>query len=529
MRSDGQWLWAIVLLGAALRFFPVWFGLPYERVRPDEETAVSIAARIREGDLNPHFFHWPSLTFYAFAALFTAASWARRVAGLDPELTTAASLVLGRALVALAGTLTIVAAFKIGRRVGGQPTGLLTALFLAIAVLHVRDSHFAMTDILMTLFVTASLALLLRASDTALERSSAREALAWFAAAGAAGGLAAATKYSAAAIVVAMAAAQLALILTARRPIVSAATWAPSLAFLGAFAAGFLAGTPYAIGDFKTFERDFLFNFTHLSVGHTVDVGQGWYYHAARSLPYGLGIPMFVAAIAGLVPLVRHYPRHAAIVCSFAFALYFSIGSGRTVFFRYVLPLVPIACLSAAVAVWSLTPRLAAAARVGTAWALTGLAALVAAPALVNSIWLDVLLARTDSRVLAGQWLEERLEPGTTLHDAGGGYSKLDLRRARFHYWYFDPATRSFGHPEGRTPEWLVLHESPLASYASILPELRQLAQRDYTLIRTFTANRRWSRSAIYDPQDAFFLPISGFATMERPGPTIHVYRRLTR
>jgi hypothetical protein len=32
---------AIVLLGAALRLFPVWFGLPHAHARPDEETPLS--------------------------------------------------------------------------------------------------------------------------------------------------------------------------------------------------------------------------------------------------------------------------------------------------------------------------------------------------------------------------------------------------------------------------------------------------------------------------------------------------------
>ena len=38
-------------------------------------------------------------------------------------------------------------------------------------------------------------------------------------------------------------------------------------------------------------------------------------------------------------------------------------------------------------------------------------------------------------------------------------------------------------------------------------------------------ATMRRPGSAVYDPQDAFFMPVSGFSTVRRPGPTIRIYR----
>lgn len=511
---------AIVLLGGVLRFYPIWFGLPYLRARPDEETAVGVALSMLGGDLNPHFFHWPSLTFYVFAAIFAAASGVARALSLDP-VTPAGYIVIARAAIALAGTLTLLVLYRLGRRVTDAPTGLLAALLLAVAMLHVRDSHFAMTDVLMTLLVTSSLLLLVRAVDMP-EPPAAR----WFAAAGLAGGFAASTKYSAAAIVAGMAAAQVIWWRSRRREGGLLRSVAPSAAFAGAFAAGFLAGTPYSVLDFPKFEEDLRFTVTHLSGGHGVDLGRGWSYHLTRSLPYGLGWPAFVAALAGIVPLARRHPRHAAILGGFAAAFYASLASGQTVFFRYILPLLPIACLSAAagvreVASWAATRRPAQAQA-----AAIVVAALVAVPSLVNCVWFDVLLAKTDTRVLAARWLEGMLRSDDSLHDAGGEYSQLDLRHLRFHQWYFDRASRSFGHPEGHTPDWLVLHESPLRAYAGVPPEIRQLAQQRYVLVQAFTATRGRARSAMYDHQDAFFMPVSGFWTVLRPGPTILIYRR---
>jgi hypothetical protein len=42
----------------------------------------------------------------------------------------------------------------------------------------------------------------------------------------------------------------------------------------------------------------------------------------------------------------------------------------------------------------------------------------------------------------------------------------------------------------------------------------------------TVRSTRGPARSAVYDLQDAFFMPLSGLSTVERPGPTIRIYRR---
>src|SRR5258705_2941632 len=158
-RAQSTALVLVLRLGAALRLFPIWFGLPYPHARPDEETTLGHAAAILAGDPNPHFFNWPSLTFYVLAGLFGIAS------AIRPGITDPGYVLLARAAIALAGTATILVLARLGSRVADRTTGLLAAFFLSVAVLHVRDSHFAMTDVLMTLLVTASLALLVQALE----------------------------------------------------------------------------------------------------------------------------------------------------------------------------------------------------------------------------------------------------------------------------------------------------------------------------------------------------------------------------
>jgi hypothetical protein len=248
--------------------------------------------------------------------------------------------------------------------------------------------------------------------------------------------------------------------------------------------------------------------------------------HAVRSLPYGCGPLVFAAAIVGIGIAIRRHPRHALIVGAFAVVYYGAIGSGFTVFFRYVMPLVPIVCLFAALAVHHASELTTTRAR--PALLAVGLGAAVAAPSAWTSVGMDLLLARTDTRVLAARWLGPQLRADHSLHDAGSDYTRLDLRDRRYHEWHFNPATQSFGHPAGLTPDWLVISDSPLRHYASADPGLRRLADARYDAVYTVRGTIAPQRSGVYDQQDAFFLPFSGFAEVERPGPTITIYRRRT-
>ena len=474
-------LYLVLAVAAALRLYPVWFGLPYLHTRPDEVAAVGYAASILRGDLNPHFFHWPSLTFYVFAALFKIAAFVGALVASGRPLTIAEMILIGRIAVAVAGTATVAVLFRMTRRIAGDGPALLAAAFLTVAILHVRESHFAMSDTLMTLLVTASLAALVGAVLEAAETpGDADVALRGFAIAGLFGGLAVATKYSAAAILCAMAAAQLLLLGRKGRPRWAVRTWMPLVVFVAVCAAAFVAGTPYSVLDAATFVADLRYDATHLAGGHGVTQSRGWSAHLVRSLPYGAGMPVALAALAGIVPLVRRRPDAALVLGSFAVALYAVLGSGYTVFFRYVLPLMPIACLLAAAGTWSAAAWLAIRTGMSRTTAAALLGFLIGVPALANSMWFDVLLARTDSRVLAARWLAPRLDAGDTVYDSGGQYTTLDLGNTAHHPWRFDEPSGGFGDPLGRTPDWLVLQSSPVSLYASTPAAVRRLAAERY-------------------------------------------------
>ena len=53
-----------------VRFYGIDFGLPHTECRPDESTLVFEALSFFSGDLNPHFFNYPTLYMYVLFGLY---------------------------------------------------------------------------------------------------------------------------------------------------------------------------------------------------------------------------------------------------------------------------------------------------------------------------------------------------------------------------------------------------------------------------------------------------------------------------
>src|SRR2546428_606111 len=145
-----------MIIGAALRLWGLQFGLPHPFARPDEEVVVDLALGVLK-DPNPRFFDWGTLFTYVTAAVYAAVFTLERVTGgpitdagvartaFEPLL-----ILIPRALSAAAGIGTIAVLFAVARELFSRRAALLAALFLAVAFLHVRDSHFGVADVPMT-------------------------------------------------------------------------------------------------------------------------------------------------------------------------------------------------------------------------------------------------------------------------------------------------------------------------------------------------------------------------------------------
>jgi len=485
--------------------------------RPDEEAITTIAARFVLIGPNPNFFDYPTLFMHIVA--FIERYWPGGQAVFDDTL----PRLISRSLSAALGTATIPLLYSIGQRLFSTRAGLLAAAFLAIAFLHVRDSHFGVTDVPMTFMVTlAFLVIVWLPQDRAPFWLVATAAVVC--------GLATSTKYNAALIVVPL------VIAVWQR---EGSRWAyPIIAVC--FVAGFLAGTPYAWIARQKFFSDLLGLQSHLSGGHATDEGLGWIRHLTFSLRYGLGLPLLLTALAGMAWLMAAERRMASVVLAFPLLYYLGMGSGRTVFMRHMTPLVPFAALLAAFALdraatfvaARLKPRApyelpnAANGARGFSRAFMGGGVLVALLAIAisfdsasRSVALDRLLSEEDSRAVAAGVLKERYFPrGASVFQNGAIYGQVPLAPEGIYHVT----------PLDRLPQVVIIQSSPLQAYSDQPPDWRQKIAGKYKQILRVPVERspRTGPDPIFDQQDAFFVPVVGFERYLRPGPAIEVFER---
>jgi hypothetical protein len=122
---------------------------------------------------------------------------------------------------------------------------------------------------------------------------------------------------------------------------------------IGLMTVTFFLTTPYLLLDYQEAMRDFTVLGRSLRVGMTPRglLGPGWLYHLRFSLVYGLGLPMLIAALGGIVVVARRQPTTALLLASYPLAYYVVAGASADVFVRYMIPVVPFLCLFAAAGV----------------------------------------------------------------------------------------------------------------------------------------------------------------------------------
>jgi 4-amino-4-deoxy-L-arabinose transferase-like glycosyltransferase len=329
---------------ALLRFWALPQGVPFG-LQVDEPEVMDRAVRMmKTGDFGPHFFDYPALYMYvqaAVAALRFIAGAMRGRWGALAQVTTADFYVWARAVTAILGTATVWIVYRAGLRWSAR-TALLAAVMIAVMPLHVRESHYVLTDVPMTFLVMLTLLLSLRAH----ERSTA-----WsFALAGAAAGLAGATKYNG--VLAVLMPLLVALITPAARPSRPIAI----LCIVGAMLAAFFLAAPYTFLDLPTFLNQFArLASEYRAPGASADpVWQTYLKHLRTALAWP-GVLLVIAGIVfGFWRMVRGPERLKwVLVIVFPVAYFRFVSQQNIAFARYLLPLVPfLSLLAAAAVVW---------------------------------------------------------------------------------------------------------------------------------------------------------------------------------
>ena len=426
----GALLLAVLVLALALRLKGVTYGLPYSFVNADESIVVPKAFQAARGQLNPQFFFYPSLYFYLVAAVYVLAAPVWWLLGNGNLLGTTsfvtdpgAHFLLGRLLSVAMGTASVYLLYRLGRDAFGRPAGLIAALLLAAAPLHVAYSHMAVTDVTAVAFSLLALVLLQLAATGAEQARSAVATRRLLILGAVAAGLATSTKYNLGMLMLpATIGAVYACRPEAARRIAEGARGAfvwmrlLTLRVYVPMAAAFLLASPFVVLDAPRFLSDFarqnrIMDRGWLGFEHA---GNGFWYNVTPNLTGAVGIVLVLLGAAGLGWALWRRTRLDVMVAPYAIVYFVYIGTWKELADRYLLVIVPLLILLAArfcvdlVALW---PRRR---RVVAPLVAAVLVAAFVLP-LASSIAYDRTLSGADTREVAREWIQGNVPPGALI------------------------------------------------------------------------------------------------------------------
>ncbi len=406
-RRHGTALATILVVALAVRLIGLDWGLPhvYEEAIPLKKAWNMGGWGDAPASLNPHFFHYPSLSFYVQMAGQAGLYGIERLTGaVDSSAgfrtlyyTDPTSFYLtGRAIGVICALLTV----WLAAVAGGGAAGFAAALLLALNVFHVSRSQMVEVDVPLSMFVMLAL--------TILARVATKPSLRGFVLAGVAIGLATAMKYTGVLLVMPLVVAHL----FAREYARSPWTW-PVVSGVVATVVFFLA-SPYVVLDFAAFRADFALEQSHMQTGHFgLDPDAGWLHYPARLGGTLIGWPALALAIAGVgIGLVR---RERWVIVALAFAVPYALAitswSMRTD--RYLLPILPAILLFATYGAWALIGMITKSQR--TRMLAMGIVVIAMIATNVRGLPAHVERSREDSRTVALRWIESNIPPGSLV------------------------------------------------------------------------------------------------------------------
>ncbi|MFH1593352.1 MAG: glycosyltransferase family 39 protein [Candidatus Omnitrophota bacterium] len=555
----------ILAVGILVRCYGIDFGLPHTRCRPDENVVIRHALYSSIKALHPTTFSYGS--FYKYILLFLYALYylfglvsGRFTSTLDLIREYAVDptnlFLINRLLAALLGTATVFIVYLIAKRLFDRRVALISSLFLSLAYLHVRDSHFGNVDVPMTFFIMCSFLFIVKSYRKGILKN--------YILSGLLAGLATSTKYAGILLIAPMLIAHFCNIPDRKDKWSKLFLDRRILLFFLFVVIGFLVGTPYSVIDFSAFTGDIFFQaIEHQTMGHEIILGRGWWHFLSFSLFFGLGWPLLFASIGGILILAKRDIRSAALLCSFPALYYFLAGRGYTVFARYTIPMIPFLCVTGSICALFISDKLLGKSKRYFANVLIAAISIsIMTPSINNIIKFDMLLTKRDNRLIVTEWIHKNIPEGSSIYQTGSIWGRLELydtpgalkKRLKsqvdtgyksrlleaavdhlrdegilgYEGWKYDDRIRRFTFEGKRKdlPEYIVVEESPLTAYSKVDETVRMYLKRDYSLKRSFVAVDIDSSDNLFDQQDAFYIPFAGFKNIIRPGPNIYIFER---
>jgi 4-amino-4-deoxy-L-arabinose transferase-like glycosyltransferase len=348
---QGILLMLLLTVGFALRVYHLDRWLPdiFEEATPVNQARDFWGWNTGAFDFNPHFFHYPALSFYIHFAFQAIALGIGTLSGDIASLTEFRHLLdtdfprfilLGRLVTVAFDLGTILVIYLLGRRIGSPWTAWFAAFLLALNAFHIEAAQTIIVDIPLTFFATLTLLFLL---DIQTRRRTSD-----YLRGGIAIGLAAAVKYPAALLTLPLVAAVAPRMISAsdRRTVLFR-----TLATLTVTGIIFLLANPFLLASFDEFLRDLSLEQVHMAVGHFGHDPHGssvrFYLTAFWSATGVFGI----AAIAAFFHAVRKREWEGIYLFLWLLIYLGIISAWQMRAPRYLLPIVPISLLLGTIAI----------------------------------------------------------------------------------------------------------------------------------------------------------------------------------
>lgn len=413
-----MWLLAAILVVAAgLRIYGLAFGLPalYD---PDEPIFVLTAIKLlRDQTLNPAWFGHPgTTTIYALAVVDLLVFGWSIATGQVADAKEFSSAIYGnstliflpnRVFIMLCGVLCVFLTYQLGRRLFDVRVGLVAAALLAIDPVHIKYSQVIRTDV----HATVLMLLCLLTTVRIVERGERRDYLL----AGCCLGLCCATKWPFGTAVIAIVGASVLRMLRhpeeQRRQLRRL-----MLAGVASLIALFVA-SPYLLLDYRVVLEDLRLEGRPYHLGAT---GHGFWrnvlWYLQNSLYAAVGGAGLAFAGAGVVPAARRSGTFRFTLVPLAATLLVLISSQALIWERWIVPLLPLVSIAAAVAMvelWSIV-RQRSGSR-ATAWLAGAIAGMAVAGPLLVDVRASAAERINDTRRLSTAWIRANVPPGKTI------------------------------------------------------------------------------------------------------------------
>lgn len=440
---------SIFLIALFLRVWAVDYDLPYI-YHPDEPGYIMISQNIfKTGDLNPHFFNYPSLFFYINALAYVPYYLFGKLVGvlhspndIQPVITLImgvtrapmpTTVLLGRAVTLCFGMGAVGLTYLVGKRITGRTAvGISAALMVAISPAHVWHSRLITPDTFVMFFSLATLLVTILIYQ---------QGKTWqYIAAGICVGLTASSKYNGGLIILPLLIAHL---LRYGKTAFKQPNLYLALLFCGI---GFFATTPYAILDSAKFLNDLKFEAQHYASGHAGMEGNAlqWY----LNYMWETGVGLYLLAVVGLFYGAIRHPKETGLLSIFP-VVYFTFISNFIV--RNDRTFLPLAAFLFVLAAWLLIGLFdkvktlpAESLRKPALAILTGLTLIALTQPISRTIADARDLETVDSRETARNWIDNNLPSGAKV--AVESYAPF-VDPSRF-------AVQGFGRMIENAPEW---------------------------------------------------------------------------